>query len=148
MLRQSPNTYTILDAKKCMLIGVWYSCLLGSFSRAWQILRQILTAKCLTEHWDPNAGVRGRAERAEVACNSLKEQLVSINHRPQSSQELNHQSRGRHGGTHGSSCICSRALFVINGRGGSCSSEGWRLQYSRMRWQGGRSGWVCGGTPS
>ena len=32
----------------------------------------------------------------------------SINQIPQSSQELNHQSKSTHGATHGSSYICSR----------------------------------------
>ena len=33
---------------------------------------------------------------------------VSTNQTPQSSQELNHQPKSTHGGTYGSSCICSR----------------------------------------
>jgi hypothetical protein len=33
---------------------------------------------------------------------------ISTNQTPQCSQGLNHQPKGTHGGTHGSSCICSR----------------------------------------
>jgi hypothetical protein len=40
----SPNSDTIVDAKKCMLTGAWYGCIIRGSARAWQVLRQILTA--------------------------------------------------------------------------------------------------------
>jgi hypothetical protein len=36
---------TIVDAKNCMLTGAWYSSFLRGSARAWQIQRQMLTAK-------------------------------------------------------------------------------------------------------
>jgi hypothetical protein len=53
----------------------------------------------------PNEGVRERTEGAEGVCNTIGRTTISIN---QSSQGLKHQSRSTHGGTHGSSHICSR----------------------------------------
>jgi len=44
-------------------------------------------------------------EGADSVCNLIGRTTISTNH---SSQGLNHQPRSTHGGTHGSTCICSR----------------------------------------
>jgi hypothetical protein len=59
---QSPKTDTIVDAKKCMLTGAWYSCLLRGSARAWQIHRQMLTANHWTEYGVPNGRVREKTK--------------------------------------------------------------------------------------
>jgi hypothetical protein len=46
---QTPNPDTIADAKKCLLTGAWYSCLLRGSAKSWPIQMQILTAKHWTE---------------------------------------------------------------------------------------------------
>jgi hypothetical protein len=98
------NPDTTVDAKKCMLTGVRYSCLLRGPSRALQIQRQMLAANHWTEHGVPNRGVREGAEGVEGVCNPIGRTTTSTKQTPQNSQELNHQQRS----THGSSCICSR----------------------------------------
>jgi hypothetical protein len=37
----------------------------------------ILAANHLTEHWDPNEGVRGRPEGAEGVCNTTGRTAIS-----------------------------------------------------------------------
>jgi len=101
---QPPNPNNIADAKKCMLTGAWYSCLLRGYARAWQIQRQMLTANCWTENGVPIGGVRERIEGVEGVCNPIKTTITTN----QSSQGLNHHPKSTHGQTHGSSCICSR----------------------------------------
>ena len=66
--KSGPNSDTIADAKKCLLTGAWYGCLLSGSVRAWQIQRQMLTASYWTELGDPNGGVRERTEGAERVC--------------------------------------------------------------------------------
>jgi hypothetical protein len=53
----------------------------------------------------PHGGVRERTEGAEGVCNPIGRTTISTN---QSSKVVNHQQRNIHGGTHGSSRICSR----------------------------------------
>jgi hypothetical protein len=99
-----PNPDTIVDAKKCMLTGACYSCLLRVPARTLQIQRQMLAANHWTELGVPNRGVRERTEGAEGVCNSIGRTTISTNQSPQISQGLIHQPRS----THGSSCIWSR----------------------------------------
>jgi hypothetical protein len=40
-------------------------------------------------------------------CNPTGKTTISTNQNPQNSQGINHQQKRIHGGTHGSSCICS-----------------------------------------
>jgi hypothetical protein len=73
--------------------------------------------------------LRGRTERAEEDCNPIGRTTVTVNWTPQSSQGLNHQPKSKHGGTHGSSCICCRGWpYLINVRGGLWFGEGLMLQ--------------------
>jgi hypothetical protein len=44
---QTPNTDTIADAKKCLLIRALYSCLLRGSARAWPIQMRMLAANHL-----------------------------------------------------------------------------------------------------
>jgi len=87
----------------------------------------LLAANHQTEHKDPNGGLRERTEGVEGVCNLIGRTTIPTNQNPlpNSSQGLNYQSESIHGGTHGSSHICSRgwALLSIK-RGDPWSSEG------------------------
>jgi hypothetical protein len=85
-----------------------YGCLLRGSARTWPIKMWVHVANHQTECRDPNGGVRGRTKGAEGVCNPIGRTTLSTNQIPQSSQGLNHQPKSAHGGTHGSSCICSR----------------------------------------
>ena len=61
---QSPNPDTVVNAKKCMLTGAWYSRLLRDCQSP-QIQRQMLTANHWTEHGDLDGGGRERTKTAE-----------------------------------------------------------------------------------
>jgi hypothetical protein len=50
---QSPNSDTIVDAKKSMLTEAWDSCLLRGSARTWQIQRWMLIGSHWTEHGVP-----------------------------------------------------------------------------------------------
>jgi hypothetical protein len=89
-----------------LLTRAWWGCSLSCSSSTWPIL--ILIAKHQTEPGDPNGRARGRTRGAEGVCNPTGRITISTNQIPQSSQELNHQPRSIHGGTHGSSLMCSR----------------------------------------
>jgi hypothetical protein len=71
-----------MDAKKCMLKGDWYSCLLRGPARALQTQRWMLTAIHWTEHGIPNRGVRERAEGVEGDCNPIGRTTISTNQTP------------------------------------------------------------------
>ena len=73
------------------------------------------TANHPTKHEDPNGEVREKAEGAEGVSNPIRRTTISNN---QSSQGLNHQPKSTHGGTHGSSYICSRGLPYLASMGG------------------------------
>ena len=76
------NPVTIADAKKCLLTGARYSCLLRVSARAWQIQRLILTANHWTKHRDYNGEVSGRTEGAEGICNPIGWTKMSTNQNP------------------------------------------------------------------
>jgi hypothetical protein len=69
---------------------------------------QMIAANHQAEHMDPNGGIRQRTEGAKEGCNPIGRTTISSKQTPQSSHGLNHQPKNKHGGTHGSSCICSR----------------------------------------
>jgi hypothetical protein len=79
---QSPNSNTIEDAKKCLLKGAWYICLLNGLARALQIQSQILTANHCSECRVPNGRVRERKEGAEGVCNPIDKATISTNQTP------------------------------------------------------------------
>jgi hypothetical protein len=80
----------------------------------------MLSANHWTEHKVPlpHGGARERTEGAEEVFNSIGGTKVSINQTLQSSQGLNHQPKSTHGGTHGSSCICSKGWLCWTSVGG------------------------------
>jgi hypothetical protein len=119
---QSPNPGIIPDAKKCLLTGAWYSCLLRGFSRAWQIQRRMLTPQ-------PTIGLstgspmeelkKGLEELKGFAAPQEKQQYQPTSTPPpQSSQRLNHLPKRTHRGTHGSSHICTRGWACWASMGG------------------------------
>jgi hypothetical protein len=97
-----------MDANKCLLTGPWYSCLLRGSTTVWQIQSWMLSANLWTEHRVPNVGARERTQGVEGVCRHIGGTTIWTNQYPQSSQGLIHQPKIAHGGTHGSSCICSR----------------------------------------
>ena len=69
ILKQSPNSNTIMFDKKCLMTIAWYSCLLRDSAIAWQIQRWVLVASHWTEHRVHNGGVREITEGSERVCN-------------------------------------------------------------------------------
>ena len=92
----------------------WYSCLLRDSASAWQIQKWMLTANRWTEHRVPNEGARERTQGAEGVWSPLGGTTIWTNQYLQSSLGLNYQPDSTHGGTHGSSCICSRGSLVCH----------------------------------
>jgi hypothetical protein len=74
---QSPNPDSIVDVKKCLLTGIWYSWLLRGSSRAWKMQRQKFTVKYWTEHGVSNEGDRERTEGAEGVCDPVGRIAIS-----------------------------------------------------------------------
>jgi len=68
----------------------------------------MLTANHWTEHGDPCLGSRGMTEGAEVDCNPTGRTTVSTNHTPPELPGTKPEPKSTHGGTHGTSHICSR----------------------------------------
>ena len=66
---QSPNLDIIVNAKKCMLEGAWYGCLLRGPAR--QIQRWMLAVNQRTECRVPYREVRERTEGVEGVCNPI-----------------------------------------------------------------------------
>ena len=100
---------------------LWF-CLGNGENRAWIILFRkrllMLLANRWTEHKVPNDGARERTEGAEGACSPIGRITIWTNQYPQSSQGLNQQPKSTHGGTHSSSCICSRGWPCGTSMGG------------------------------
>ena len=78
----------------------------------------MLVANHQTKHRDPNGGVRERTKGAEGVCNFIGRTTISINQTSETCQGLNHQPKTTHGGTHGSSCMCSRGCPCQASMGG------------------------------
>jgi hypothetical protein len=62
---QSTNPDSIVDLKKCMLTGTWYSCLQRGSFRSWQIQRLMLAANHWTDQRVPSGEAREMTEGAE-----------------------------------------------------------------------------------
>ena len=116
--KQSPNPDTMADANKSLLAGAWYSCLLRGSASAWKIQKCMLTVIHWMEHRVPNEGVRECTQGAEEAWSPIGGTSIWTNQYPQSSLELNHQSKKTHGRTRGSNCICSRGWPHRSSMGG------------------------------
>jgi hypothetical protein len=63
-----------VDAKKCLLTGARFSCLLRGSARAWHIQKQMLSANHITDHSVPNGGVRGLRELKGLIYNHCRAQ--------------------------------------------------------------------------
>ena len=109
--KQSPKPDTIVDANKSLLGGAWYSCLLRGSASAWQIWKWMLT----TIHWMEH---RESIQGAEGVCSPIAGTTIWSNQYLQSSPGRNYQPKKTHGGTHGSSCICSRGWPWLSSMGG------------------------------
>jgi hypothetical protein len=105
----SPNSFTAFDRNL-----VW-----PSSERLCHHLSK--TKADTTNHWnqprDPNGRVRESTEGAERNCNPIR-RTISTTRKPQTSQGLNHQPKSTHGGSHGSSYICSRGRPYLASMGG------------------------------
>jgi hypothetical protein len=77
----------------------------------------MLTAIHCTEHRVPNEGAIKSTQGAKGVCNPIG-RTICTNQYPQSSLGLNCQSKKTHGGTHGSSCVCSRGWPSQSSMGG------------------------------
>jgi hypothetical protein len=64
----------------------------------------------LDELGDPSGEARERTGGVEGVCSSIGRTTMSTN---QISQGLNYPPKSIHGGTHGSSCICSRGWLYL-----------------------------------
>jgi hypothetical protein len=108
MIQITPNQDSISDTKMLFLTGAWYSYILRDSARAWLKQVQMLTPNHQTENGDPKGQVRRKTEGAERVCSPIGRKTVSTNQTPYSFQGINYQPRSTNGGTHGSSCLCSR----------------------------------------
>jgi hypothetical protein len=100
------------------MTGARCSCFLRGSASAWQIQRWMLLANQWTEHRVPNGGARERTQRVGGVCSSIGGTTIRTNQYPQRSLGLTHQPKKTHGGTHGSSCICSRGWPSRSSTGG------------------------------
>ena len=140
---QSPNPDTIVETNMCLLTETWYSCLLRGSAIAWQIQKWMLTAMHWTEHRVPNEGARERIQGAEGVCSPIGGTTIWTNQYPQSSLGLNHQPKKTHGGTHSSSCICSRGQPIRSWMGSKSLVPVKVLCHSIRECQAGKLEWVC-----
>jgi hypothetical protein len=116
--KQPQNQNTIVDANRSLLTGAWYSCLLRGSASAWLIQKWMLTAIHWPKHRVPNEGARERTQGAEGVCSLLGGTTIWTSQYSQSSPGLNHQPKKTYGGSHGSSCICSRGWLSWSSMGG------------------------------
>jgi hypothetical protein len=70
------------------------------------------------KHRVPSKGARECTQGAEGICSPIGRRTILTNQYLQSSLGLNHQSKKTHGGTHGSSCICSSGWPSRSSMGG------------------------------
>ena len=84
---------TIAYARKILLKGPWYSCLIWGYASAWQIQKWMLTVIYKMEHRAPNREARESTQGVEVVCNPIGGTTIWTNQYPRARV---------------SSCICSR----------------------------------------
>ena len=110
---QPPNTSTVADAKKFLLAGTRYGCLLRGSARVIQIQLRMLAVNHWTDHGDLKERTRERTEGAERVCNLIGGTTLPPNQILQNSQGLKRQPLNTHGENHGSSYICSRGWHCL-----------------------------------
>ena len=76
---QPPNPSTIADAKKCLLEGTRYGCLLEGSARVTLIQMRMVATNHQTEHGDTDEGARERTEGAGRVCNPMGRTTLSTN---------------------------------------------------------------------
>lgn len=92
-----PTPVIIADAKKCLLTGAIYGCLLSGSARALLIQMRMVAANHWTEQGNPNGGVREKSEGAERVCNTIGRITISTNQSPPEVPRTNHQPMSTHG---------------------------------------------------
>jgi hypothetical protein len=78
----------------------------------------MLTVIHWTEHKVPNEEARESIQGAEGVWSSIGGISILTNQYPQSSLELNHQSKKTHGGMCNSRCMCHRGWPISSSMGG------------------------------
>jgi hypothetical protein len=78
----------------------------------------MLATELRTEHRKPMQELGEVLKKLTGSATSYEEQPYQPTILSQSSQRLNHQLKSTHGGTHGSSHICSRGLPYLASMGG------------------------------
>ena len=104
--KQSLNSDTIIDDKKCIPKGACHGCLQRGLDRDLHIQRQMLAANHWTECGVPNGRVGGWSRGAEGDYSPMGRTKMLATQMCHDSQELNHQPRG----TQGSSQKCVRGM--------------------------------------
>ena len=79
-----------------------------SIGLQWRTEKWMLIAIHCTEHSISNEGARESTQGAEGVCSPIGGTTIWTKQYLQISLGLNHQPKKTHGGTYGSSCICSR----------------------------------------
>jgi len=74
--------FTIADAKKYLLTGARYGCVLRGSAKALLIQMRMVAANHWTEQGDLNEGVREKTEGAERVCNTIGRKTMSTNQIP------------------------------------------------------------------
>ena len=68
----SHQTQTLLHiARKLLLKGPWYSCLVCGYASAWQIQKWMLTVIYEMQHRAPNREARESTQGTEGVCNTI-----------------------------------------------------------------------------
>jgi hypothetical protein len=79
------NSCTIALARKILLKGSWYSCLLWGYAGAWQTQKWMLTVSYWMEHRAPNGGARESTQGAKGVGNPIGGTTIWTNQYPWSS---------------------------------------------------------------
>jgi hypothetical protein len=87
-LIQPLNPDTIAYARKILLKGHWYSCLMWGYASAWQIQKWMLTVIYWMEHRAPNEGASKSTQGAKGVCNPIGGTAIWPNQYPQESSFL------------------------------------------------------------
>jgi hypothetical protein len=145
---QTSNPDTIADAKKCFLIGTWYSCLLRGSARTWLIQMCMLTPNHQTEHGGTNGGVRGRTQEAEGVYSPIGRTAISTNQTLRAPRYSTTNQRVHMEKPMAPAPYVTEDGLICNRRGDPWSCEGSMPQCREMLRRWGSNGWVDRGAPS
>ena len=76
ILHADPKPDTTVHAKRCLLTGAWYCCLLRESASSWQMQIQWPVANHQTKHRDASGRVRGRIEGVDGDLSGINESWV------------------------------------------------------------------------